>query len=306
MRSSSIERLIALQGFPGLRDVPAETISPLARYAEDRVFEAGTKILEEGSPVTQVHFVLEGEVQVSRSGMPFRLIRAGQSFGALAALAGVQQGVTATAMKKTKTLELSSRDLELVFLEHFDLLSATLRALSLAVAVERRQLPDGGYSPVIDEGTYPPERLTMIERLIAYRDSSIIVNYRVDALAQLARSSEENRFGAGDVLWRQGEPSSCIYQIVAGRVLCERDDGVRLEFGAGGFVGALDAMNVEGRAFTATAVVPSVCLSFQIGDFIDILEDHTYMALDFLRGVAEDLFTVLGQRRKYASDDSPL
>ncbi|MEO1170883.1 MAG: cyclic nucleotide-binding domain-containing protein [Myxococcota bacterium] len=306
MKSSSIERLLALRVFPGFRDVPAESISPLARYAEDRMFEAGATILEEGSPVTRVHFVLEGQVKISRSGMPFRLIEPGQGFGALAALAQVQHGVTATAVEKTRTLELASRDLELVFLEHFDLLSATLRALTKAVGAERRQLPGGGYSPEIDEGDYPPLEMTLIERLVAYKNSLLIQNHRVDALAQLARSSTERRFEPGDALWAQGELSPWVFHIVAGRVRYSGDDGVSFDFGAGGFVGALDAMNVEGRRYQATAVAPTVALAFHVGDLIDILEDHTYMALDFVRGVAEDLFTVLGQRRRYAADDSPL
>ncbi|MEL6548270.1 MAG: cyclic nucleotide-binding domain-containing protein, partial [Myxococcota bacterium] len=90
------------------------------------------------------------------------------------------------------------------------------------------------------------------------------------------------------------------------RIDCRTPCGKEFEFGAGAFLGAMDAISDERRWFTATAKTPVVALTFESDDFVDIIEDHSYMALDLLRGISDDLFAVLGRRRRYASDDSPL
>ncbi|MEL6195504.1 MAG: cyclic nucleotide-binding domain-containing protein [Myxococcota bacterium] len=306
MRSSSIERLLALRSFPGLRDVAAASIAPMARYTVDRDFVSGEMILEEGSPVTTMHFVLDGQVEISRSGLPFRRIEPGQSFGSLAALAGVQEGVTAQTTKKTRTLELSVENLELVMLEHFDLLTAALTALGAATIHERMKLDGAGYSTDIEEGTCPARDMSLIEKTVSLKDALFISRHRVDALIDLARSSQELRYKAGDVMWNWGDREKTVAHVVCGVISCVTKDDMHFRFGAGAFLGAMDAMTDEGRWFRATAQSDVVVLRFDIDDFIDIIEDHSYMAMELLRGISDDLFTVLGTRRRYASDDSPL
>lgn len=308
MKSTSIERLLALRAFPGLQEVSPESVLPMARYAKDRWFRPQETILREGAPVRHMHFVLEGSVEITREGTPFRKIGPAESFGALAALARVEQGVTAVALEKTHTLELSIENLELVFLEHFELMLACLQAISGAAVRERRQLPDAGYNPVEDEGQYPVGRLSFIDRMVAFNQSLVFENYRIDALTHLSRFSEELRFEPGDVLWEVGTRSPNVLHMVAGRVRCESPEGKVFEFGPGGFLGSLDALNsrVNGRWYSAKAVSPTVALGFHIGDFVDMMEDHSYLALELLRGVSEDLFQVLGRRKRYATDDSLL
>ncbi|MEM6734242.1 MAG: cyclic nucleotide-binding domain-containing protein, partial [Myxococcota bacterium] len=306
MRSSSIERLLAFRAFPGFREVSPESLAPIARYTRDRVFKKGEVILEEGEPVRSMHFLLKGEVQVSRSGLPFRLIRVGQSFGALAALAGVNEGVRAEATCTTHTLELSIENMETVFLEHFDLLTATLRSLARAGLVERNRLAGGGYDSVPEVGVFPEGPMELIEKVVSLKETLIISQHRVDALVDLSQACEERRYQPGDTLWRVGDFSRSMTHIVAGLVDCETADGAQFRFGSGAFIGAMDAMSESGRWFGVKAVTEVVVLQFDAGDWVDILEDHSYMGLDLLRGIADDLFAVLGKRRSYANDDSPL
>ncbi len=306
MRSSSLDRLLAIRSFPGFRDVSPEALAPMARYARERSFDAGEVILEEGMPVRSLYCIVRGEVRVSRSGLPFRLIRSGQSFGALAALAGVQEGVTATVTRPTEALEVSFVDFETVLLEHFDLLTAMLREISRATLLERARLERGGYEGTAEEGTAPPGEMSLTEKLVSLKDALFISKHRVDALVDLARSSVEVRYHPGALLWEAGVHSSRITHVVSGIIDCVTPGGVRFDFGAGAFLGAMDSMNRGGRWFTATARTPVVALTFESDDFVDIIEDHSYMALDLLRGISDGFFNVLGKRRRYANDDSPL
>lgn len=306
MRSSSLERLLALRSFPGFREISPEALAPLARYATERSFTAGETVVEEGMPIDSLYCVVRGEVKVSRSGLPFRLIGPGQGFGALAALAGVKGGVTAVATRPTQVLEVPFDDFETVLLEHFDLLTAMLRAIGHATLLERAKLEGGGYENDTEEGTAPSEEMSLIEKVVSLKDALFISKHRVDALMDLARHSVEVRYHPGALLWEAGVYSSRITHVVSGLIDCATPGGVRFQFGAGAFLGAMDAMTHDGRWFTATARTSVVALTFESDDFVDIIEDHSYMALDLLRGISEGFFNVLGKRRRYASDDSPL
>lgn len=278
----------------------------MARYTEDRNYASGAMILQEGSPVRAVHFVLSGSVHVTRRGLPLRRIEAGQSFGSLAALAEVQEGVTAEAIEDTHTLELSIGNLESVFLEHFDLLTAALRAMVSATIQERMKLPRAGYQEDVDAGSCPGQPMSLIERVVSLKNALFISQHRVEALLDLARGSREIRYRAGDRLWALGDRSPSVLHMVCGIIACETEGGAHFRFGAGGFLGAMDALTQEGRWFSARAETDAVVLSFDNDDFVDIIEDHAYMAMEMLRNVSYDLFTVLGSRRRYARDDSPL
>ena len=93
------------------------------------------------------------------------------------------------------------------------------------------------------------------------------------AVLFLVRLGRRRTFTAGEVLMRQGEPSSSIHFLLAGRVRAERsrrsdDRPVRLaEFEAGAIVGELGVSIDVQRPATVTAVVPTESLELDAPSF---------------------------------------
>jgi len=93
------------------------------------------------------------------------------------------------------------------------------------------------------------------------------------AVLFLVRLGRRRTFAAGEVLMRQGEPSSSIHFLLTGRVRAERsrrsdDRPVRLaEFEAGAIVGELGVSVDVQRPATVTAVVPTESLELDAPNF---------------------------------------
>ena len=89
----------------------------------------------------------------------------------------------------------------------------------------------------------------------------------------LIRFGKMRTFAVGEALMRQGEPSSSIHFLLAGRVRAERsrrsdDRPVRLaEFEAGAIVGELGVSVDVQRPATVTAVVPTESLELDAPSF---------------------------------------
>ena len=120
------------------------------------------------------------------------------------------------------------------------------------------------------------------------------------AVLFLVRLGRRRTFTAGEVLMRQGEPSSSIHFLLAGRVRAERsrrsdDRPVRLaEFEAGAIVGELGVSVDVQRPATVTAVVPTESLELDAASF-----DRAARAFPILHRV---LATLLSQRLRRTSE----
>jgi signal-transduction protein with cAMP-binding, CBS, and nucleotidyltransferase domain len=65
--------------------------------------------------------------------------------------------------------------------------------------------------------------LTTIEKVIFLKSVDIFEHATVEQLGRIAGLTEEARFAAGQVIFKEGDPGDALYLILSGQVLIERN-----------------------------------------------------------------------------------
>lgn len=103
---------------------------------------------------------------------------------------------------------------------------------------------------------------------------------------------ERMEFGAGQIIFNQGDQSDRCYQIVSGRVdirlIAPGSSGAQqtrtvetLEFGD--VFGEMGIIDESPRSASAVATEPTVCVSYSTKEILDLLESDPKEALDYIR-----------------------
>ncbi len=199
----------------------------------------------------------------------------------------------------TTTLSFTLEDQIDVFDDNFAILASALRgvagafldALAAAGPADRLQPPPAA-PPT------PDRILSLVEKLTALRSAAPYDEAPLEALAELARESPQVRLAAGESLWSAGDESAWSLAIVAGSVTGTAGGGAPLRLTAGTIAGALDSMAGRVRGFDAVAETDIIGLRIDSDTLLDVLEDHTDMALHLLHSMARD---VLALRERIAA-----
>lgn len=117
------------------------------------------------------------------------------------------------------------------------------------------------------------------------------------------------RHAKGRSIFREGDPSGAVYEVVAGRIRIEvsTPTGGRLVLGVkepGDLLGELGAL--DGRARSATAVAMEDCELIQTGvdDFLAVLEEKPAVAVSLLQRISRDLRHAVDRTTARASADT--
>jgi CRP-like cAMP-binding protein len=303
-----LERVLFLKTLGPLEALDLADIAVFAENAQEGQFAPGETILRAGERACSYHVITEGRVRAEGGEYPEPAVLGPRDgFGFLPMLAGLPEGLQATAEEATLTLMFEDDVIHDILEDHFSVLLNLVRNLARIMLVERRRIPPSTYlAPA--EGLFQktPERIDLVERIVLIRrPGSPFANSSLEALAQLARSTPEVRFREGQTVWRIGEPSPLMYVIVSGRIVCTGADGaVLFRAGPGYPLGNLERLCGQPRWFTAVCETPVVALRGDTEDFLDILEDHFDMARDFVSAMARNLIAL---RREIARQgESPL
>jgi CRP-like cAMP-binding protein len=301
-RRVGLERMMLLRSFPQLADMPPVHLAAMAELCEEEFYPAGADIFAEGQAVHRIHYVLEGAVEVRRGGRPLKRLGPRSVLGGLAALAGAPS-MQVVAVEDTATFSFTQEDQVDIFEDNFELLVGVIRGVAGALMEAHRAAgPSAGFRPDDETAPYPVHPLSLVEKLAVLRRSVPYAEARLEALADLARESPEQRFAAGEVLWRAGDPSGYGLQMVAGVVEGVAGGGSqRFRFSSRSVVGGLDSLAAQPRWFDATALVDTVAIKVPTGALLDLFEDHVDMALDLLRVMAGE---VLALRERIGTDGS--
>jgi CRP-like cAMP-binding protein len=294
MGVGQVERLLILRTFPGFADLEPELVAVLADHTRERFFPRGTHLLQAGEPLDQIHFIVQGRVEMLRHGEPYREMGPKSAIGGLAALANDPYGYDVIALEDTITLEERVEDAIDIFEDHFPIMKGVMRAFAREVMRARRHANDtAGFVDTNDAGpTLPRDTLDLVERMALIRDTMAFARSRVDAVAELASEAKELRVPAGETLWVEGDPPGDMIILFSGIVECTTEEGQRFRFGPGDVVGVLDGMANEPRWFTATVLRDLVGLKISIESMYDIFEDNFDIAMDLLQGMAESLMSM--------------
>ena len=102
----------------------------------------------------------------------------------------------------------------------------------------------------------------------------------------------EVRFGAGETIFSEGDPSDHCYKIVSGTVEIRltvpgvmrrgRSEAIA-SCGPGELIGEMSLLDRTSRSASAVAVEPTVCLSYSAEEFVDLLESDPAEAMGYVR-----------------------
>lgn len=289
-----LDRVLLLRTLPMLEGLDPTHLAAIAQHAHERFFAAGTT-LQSGEDLTEaVQLIVEGEVEVRRKGGPVRVARPGEAVGFIETLSRLEQPLEVRATVDTVMLEFDSDAQIDVCEQHFPVVMQYLSYLarSLIAARRRRSLASFEPIPLIAAQDFGP-RLNFIERVLVLSRSRAFSSGCLDALCELAQHVVEVSWNDGDRIWSIGEPADSFYLLVSGSVTCSSPSEDVFTTHPGRVIGIHEAICNGGRWYDARSVGTSIGLKIDTEPFIDILEDHFDLALDFMASLATELLAEL-------------
>ena len=217
--------------------------------------------------------------------------------GGISALDDEEQGYDCLALEDMETLAIKVEDAQEIFEEHFVFLKRVLRATSQEVLEARRKLgPSAGFGPVDEPFDFPDRPFDLVERMAFIRKTMSFGSSEIDAIADLARDTQEVHLPKGEVLWEAGDRSTYFLLPLRGVIDCRAENPEqRFQLGPGGSVGAIDAMADERRWYRAEVAEDLVAFRIDLDVLFGVLEEHFTMALGLLRGIASGILSLYDQ-----------
>jgi CRP-like cAMP-binding protein len=277
-----IDRVLYLRGLPTLMGLETDELQFIAEHLRGQRFKAGEPLLSEGQLAGATHIIVEGRVQVQRDGVILREFGPGEGVGAYGMLSREPEGVLAVALEDTQTLELRADAMRELFEERFSIFAKTLGQMGSALMGERKQIRgNAGFRSHINPGPVVPEAaLNLVQRMFCLRQSTALEEAEVLGIAALAKAAEERRYAAGELLWKEDDPSGDLLFLLHGRIGGNVvNPSQEFMFGSGDVVGASSALAGQPRWFTARALDEVVGLSLSTSALIDIFEDHLNLGM---------------------------
>jgi len=295
-----MERALYLKTLGSFAPLGARELAMLAQHARERLFRRGSLLLRAGERVERFHALVDGEVRAIDAGPVPGEPPDERMLGLVDWLAGSASAHDVVAVSDVLTLEFDTEVILDVFEDHFVLVLRQIRYLARLALEERRALASGTLlQPWTSPVSCPQRELDLVERLVLVRRSPPFHKSSLDALAEIARAMRELRPSAGELLWSQGEEATHLLVIVSGSVSCEHERG-RFQCGPGYPLGNLEALALEPRWYSARAETDLVVLRVDTEHFLDILEDHFEMAMDFLAAMGSNLLQMRAERGERA------
>ncbi|NVB82256.1 MAG: cyclic nucleotide-binding domain-containing protein [Kofleriaceae bacterium] len=165
------------------------------------------------------------------------------------------------------------------------------------------EAPDEGLEVSIDDATELDiedlEEIPLAEpRLVASAAANALASTPLfaglsqDALGSLVEQLTLVHLGAGEVLFREGDPGDALYVIVEGEVAVQAEGPPRVEMarlGAGSFIGEVALMTDQPRSASVTATADSELLRIDRKTLADVLRSHGEVLTAVLRFVRDRL-----------------
>ena len=151
-----------------------------------------------------------------------------------------------------------------------------------------------GDTPLIGSGTWADDRIAV--------SCTGVGEYFIRACAA---ASVATRYRAGEVLWREREPSDGMLVVVSGVVACTHT-GNRADtrYEATGLLGAIDVLSADKRWATARAETDVRGLRADREVILDVLEDNFELAVNLLGFIAHRTLSLREARTSAPSSTS--
>jgi len=307
-RASRIEKELFLRTLQIARiGVVAEAMAARMRIQS---FPAGTTLYREGEASQLVYFVKHGEVALRKEGQEPWTFRDRDVIGILDVMQDRARDRTAEAVTDTVALTVSADDWFELLEDNYEVTRHAVAGVALGLyELGLRLAPTGGFPPPVPDDTEarPIRSFDTVERIIALREAPLLAKANVQPLTGLAASLEELRLGAGETLFRRGEPSSALFLVARGLIEVAREDPiVRAGFGPGEVVGGYGAIAHAEQPFDAIARIPSLVFRVGLEQYWDLMEDHFELARSLLAEMArarEHVMRRIADRARLAAEE---
>ena len=258
-------------------------ITQWSSHFRDVVFYRGDTIYAEGTASDHIYFFSEGDVELSSPEHDSWRFTGTSVIGILDAIIDRPHSRTATAMSDVKGVVLRTDDYFDFYEDNSDLTqlslagnAANLHAQFLAYPEPEQLLTGPSETTLVQTHDHA---LSLVERLLVIRGMHLFNRAPTQALVTLAATAREAKFAAGEVLFRQGDPSTVIWMIASGRVVAARETPrVRTVRGPGDLVENIAAFGSNERQYTATAESEVTVLLVDKEDLLDRIEEHFDLA----------------------------
>ena len=297
---SPIERAFHMKTLGGLGDIPPADLASISLLAHEHSFAPGAALCRAGERVERVYVIVDGVVHVRGEEHGDDVLGPGQVIGMLTLLTRDDHGIDAVAETDTVTLALRADDLFDAFETDFGLLYSQTRYLATETLRLRRRIPAGTYLPSeTHDDDAPIGDVDLVQRLLYMRRGGLR-NANMDALMAMAQQMDTVRFEPGTNLWQIGAPSGCMYVLLAGRVRCTTEDGTPFTCGPGYPLGNLESQCSAPRWYDAVTETAVVALKSETDTFLDTIEQHFDMAIEFVATMARGLIRRRAEMRQEA------
>ena len=242
-----VARIDLIRRTPLLRTLRVVELEAVASAAQPSRVPARQDVIREGERDARSFYVIdEGEAEVVVAGHLLRTLSAGDSFGEIALLHGIQR--TATVRARTP--------LELLELDRSDFVWAVTGGEQSGLV--RRRATSGS-----DLADGPLREVVSCVPWIARLDSAVI--------ERLASNARRDSIDAEEVLWAQGAHGDTMVILLSGEATVEQGGRIEATIGPGEWVGEVALLHDVPRTATVRARTPIT--------YCELKRDHVREAL---------------------------
>lgn len=285
-----LERVLLLRTLPILDGLGPVQLAAIAQHAQERFFEPHALLRTPEQAAGAIYLIVQGEVEVKREDGGVRKLGPGDAVGFVEMLSRTRRSLEARAVVHTIVLELDW-DAQLdVCEEHFPVVMQYIGYLAgRTIEALRKQLGAAANPPLASKSKGFKGNLNLVERVLVLSRSRDLSTGSLDALAELAHHVLDAQWAAGEPIWALDEPAAHFMLLTRGAVQCTTRSGEAFAYQTGEAVGMHEALQQSRRWYAAQSKTKTAALRIDLEPFVDILEDHFDLSLDFMAVLAANL-----------------
>jgi len=288
-----LDRVLLLRTLPMLQGLGPVQLAAIAQHAQERFLPRTTTLSLADGVNEAIHLIVDGQLEVRRQDGAPRTFQPGDAVGFTEMLSRSNPRLEVRASVDTTTLELDW-DAQLdVCEEHFPVVMQYVSYIAATLVEKLKQQPIATMDPVpLIESQGFEAQLNLIERVLVLSRSGAFSSGCLDALSELAHHVTEIGWRAGEQIWARDDRADHFLVLASGSVRCHPPAGGSFVCHAGNVLGIHAALSQRPRWHNTVTEQEIIALRVDIEPFIDILEDHFDLALDFLALLATDLMAL--------------
>ena len=139
--------------------------------------------------------------------------------------------------------------------------------------------------------------ISTVEKVLFLRAAELFAALPGEDLARIALLADEERRGAGEEVYREGDVADALYLVASGRVKVLRAGAVVADLGERDVFGEMAVLDPAPRSATVRAATDVVLLRIRREDFQDLLAEELEVARAVIRVLARRLRAALPESR---------